>query len=78
MKKSKSKKAKSPYTIAKLALRELQKKLGKPPKRASIPELVDQLVKDSGLRKDSLENYFRLYAMNALLNKEALCRYWRG
>lgn len=60
------------------ALVELQKKLGKPPKRNKVPKYVDELIKEAGLKGDSLEYYFRLYATCALMNKESMCRNWEA
>ena len=68
----------SNYRRAMNGLQALQERLGKPPKREKIQKYVDELVKEFKLKGDSLENYFRLYAACALLNKEPLCCNWSG
>lgn len=54
------------------ALLQMQKKLGQRPKRHHIPKLVDQIVKESDMKDDPREHYFRLLVTCALLRKEPM------
>lgn len=54
------------------ALFQLQKELRYLPRRKEIPKLIDKIVKQTELNKDSRERYFRLLAACALRGQEKM------
>lgn len=62
---------------ARRAIATAQSKFYKPPKRKIIDKIVERIIDKYKLRGTNLEQYFRLWAICAMLNAEALCRNWK-
>lgn len=66
-----------PFKIGLEKLIELQQTMRPPKHRKLIDRAVSDIIKQSGLKDDPREQYFRLLAVCAMLNKEPRFRYWK-
>lgn len=65
------------FARARVALADLQARLGKPPKRKEIPVMVEKIILESGIKGTERKQYFRLLATCALKNQEQRFRNWK-
>lgn len=63
--------------LARQAVINIQKKLYGPPPTEEAFKMANRIIKSVGLKGTSVERYWYLFVVCALMNKECNVRYWK-